>query len=496
MAEWKHLITEWLNEYSALRENELKSFAAEHEHNHEIATAIFNLLYSEDENESQSNKKGDEFDQQMLENVCIQLFSFYRSKEIELHRFTLQFVPTLIYRYLSSVAQGNTKSCRCIETLLIGLYNFEVVDENGKPKVVSFRLPSLAQASIYHEPLSLGSQFLTESALRRWEECNTKLVSWGPHSQVEVINAQNRLKVMAALFFIYNRHLSLLPKLALRHFCIASSRIVTQGFQKKSGAAVGRSIPRIPVSSNFLLEMIEGSYFAMFNEFYTLAFQAVKDIDQRAEYELLPDVMLVTSAVINSLKNSPSGQPCDGPMGISVALSPATTTVTMSKSMITNASFRTKKLPDDIPIQAGQVAPIDSADMLTSITEEGEADTPIQRGTGVRNSKPKLSAFPGLGKKSKDAKDKTGTTAEKKVTVKDASKGIWNSLSGGGDMVDAQQKTNAVDSFDGNGSIKDEISMTSVQNSTENSDTRSQVTTDSLDMETTPRFAAMQVSSV
>lgn len=39
------------------------------------------------------------------------------------------------------------------------------------------------------------------------------------------------------------------------------------------------------------------------------------------------------------------GQPCDGPMGISVALSPATTTVTMSKSMITNASFRTKKLP-------------------------------------------------------------------------------------------------------------------------------------------------------
>lgn len=56
----------------------------------------------------------------MLENVCVQLFSFYRSKEIELQRFTLQFVPTLIYIYLSSVAQGYTKNCRCIETLLIG----------------------------------------------------------------------------------------------------------------------------------------------------------------------------------------------------------------------------------------------------------------------------------------------------------------------------------------------------------------------------------------
>ncbi|CAG9585480.1 unnamed protein product [Danaus chrysippus] len=476
MAEWKHLITEWFNEYAALRENEIKSFAAEHEHNHEIATAIFNLLYSEDESENQAKGQRNEADQQMLENVCIQLFSFYRSKQVELQRFTLQFVPTLIYTYLSNVAQGNTKACRCIETLLIGLYNFEVVDENGKPKVVSFRLPSLAQASIYHEPLSLGSQFLTESALRRWEECNTKLVKWGPHAQVETINAQNRLKVMAALLFIYNGQLSLLPKLSLRHFCIAASRIVTQGFNTKPGT---KSIQRIPVSSNFMLEMIEGAYYAMFNEFYTFALQAVKDIDQRAQYEMLPDVMLVTSAVINSLMNNPTGQPCDGPMGISVALSPATTTVTMSKSMITNASFRTKKLPDDIPIQAGQAVPTDSAEMLTSITEEGE-DTPIQRGA-VRSSKPRHG---GLLSKKKDSKDKAN---DKKTPTQ---KGIWNSLSGGGDMVDAN-----TDGFEANGSVKDEISMTSVQNSSENSDSRSQVTTDSLDMET-PRFAAMQVSSV
>ncbi|KPJ15082.1 Hyccin [Papilio machaon] len=495
MSECKQLITEWLNEYASLQDNEIKSFAAEHEHNHEIATAIFNLLYSEDKDEVQTCNK-DELYEQLLENVCVQLFSFYRSKEIELQRFTLQFVPTLMFNYLSAIAQGSSKNTRCIETLLIGLYNFEVVDESGKPKVVSFRLPSLAQASIYHEPLSLGSQFLTESALRRWEECNTKLVSWGPLSQVETINAQNRLKVMAALLFIYNRQLSLLPKLALRHFCIAASRIVTQGFHKKPGAS--KSIPRIPVSPNFLLEMVEGSYFAMFNEFYTLALQAVKDIDQRAQYELFADVMLVTSAVMNSLKNSPSGQPCDGPMGISVALSPATTTVTMSKSMITNASFRTKKLPDDIPIQPGQAVAAESADMLSSITEEAEADAaPMQRGGVIRNSKPKLSSFPVLGKKTKDGKEKTIAPNEKKNSGKDSSKGIWNALgSGAGDMVDAQQK-GLDNSFDANNSLKDEISMTSVLNSADNSDTRSQGTTDSLDMEApSSRFAAMQVSSV
>lgn len=84
-------------------------------------------------------------------------------------------------------------------------------------------------------------------------------------------------------------------------------RIVTQGFNKKITTPSGKPVPRIPVSSSFLLEMIEGAYFAMFNEFYTLAHQAVQDIDQRAQYELFPDVMLVTSAVINSLKNNPSG---------------------------------------------------------------------------------------------------------------------------------------------------------------------------------------------
>lgn len=41
---------------------------------------------------------------------------------------------------------------------------------------------------------------------------------------------------------------------------------------------------------------------------------------------------------------NPSGQPSDGPMGISVALSPTTIVTTVSRA-ITNASFRAKKLP-------------------------------------------------------------------------------------------------------------------------------------------------------
>lgn len=57
MSEWKQLISEWIAEYSSLQENEIKSFAAEHEHNHEIATALFNLFYCEEETEVNSHSK-------------------------------------------------------------------------------------------------------------------------------------------------------------------------------------------------------------------------------------------------------------------------------------------------------------------------------------------------------------------------------------------------------------------------------------------------------
>lgn len=67
---------------------------------------------------------------------------------------------------------------------------------------------------------------LTESAVRRFEECNTKLVSWGPLKHVETLNAQNRLKVMTALLFVYNQELGFLKKSALEQMCKVASKYV------------------------------------------------------------------------------------------------------------------------------------------------------------------------------------------------------------------------------------------------------------------------------
>lgn len=73
-------------------------------------------------------------------------------------------------------------------------------------------------------------------------------------------------------------------------------------------------IPRIPLSSAFLVELVHAIYFAMFNGFGTVAIQTLEDIHNRACFEMYPELILITSAIRNSLHANPSGQPSDGPM--------------------------------------------------------------------------------------------------------------------------------------------------------------------------------------
>jgi hypothetical protein len=79
--------------------------------------------------------------------------------------------------------------------------------------------------------MSLAPASLTENALRRLEECNTKLVRWGPLPQLERIIAQNRLVVMTSLLFIYNRHISSLQKHSLDQLCKVASKLVSVGLE-------------------------------------------------------------------------------------------------------------------------------------------------------------------------------------------------------------------------------------------------------------------------
>ena len=89
-----------------------------------------------------------------------------------------------------------------------------------------------------------------------------------------------------------------------------------QGFSKQPPGAqqrtasdtslVPRLLPRVPVSSQLLLEFVHAVYYAMFNG-CSQATSALDDLATRANYECYPDVLLVTNAIRNSLLVNPSG---------------------------------------------------------------------------------------------------------------------------------------------------------------------------------------------
>uniref|UniRef100_A0A2L2YKJ0 Hyccin n=1 Tax=Parasteatoda tepidariorum TaxID=114398 RepID=A0A2L2YKJ0_PARTP len=228
--------------------------------------------------------------------------------------------------------------------------------------------------------MSLSHTVLSERALSRLEYAETRTIKVGAHSEVEKINASNRLHVMTVLMWLYNLHIGTMSTFSHMSVCKMCSRIVKQGFNRtnrpnyagESSSSYNnphpRPIARIPLSSSFLLEIVHAVYFATFNGLASIGLQTLDELHARATQEMLSDVLLVTNAIRHSLKTNPSGQPCDGPMCISIALSPTTVVSTVTRA-ITNASFRAKKLPDDIPIQEKDGA---ENTHLSSINEESE----------------------------------------------------------------------------------------------------------------------------
>nr|CAH7713663.1 unnamed protein product [Callosobruchus chinensis] len=306
----------------------------------------------------------------------------------------MQFIPSLAFLHLSDKTQTS------VQTLLVSLYNLEVIDSKGQPRTVSFRIPSIAQSSIYHDSSMLERAFIAENSLRRWEDCNTKLISWGPLPQVECLNAQNRQRVVTALMFLYTRQMADVIQQGIEFTCRGISRLVTQGFGASTASSnrsscassspqQGSSLCRVPVSAPLLIELVHVIYHAA-EKCAAVAIQALHDVIQRATYECYAEVLLAGNAIKNLMHHSPT---------VSAAPRPSSHSHGVSKSMITNASFRTKKLPDDIPIQDPN-QPAQSDVPLDSITEEHE-DGDKKSKAGALKHLPKL---PGLSKKHKQNK--------------------------------------------------------------------------------------------
>ncbi|XP_051818188.1 hyccin isoform X1 [Antechinus flavipes] len=318
----KGVVEEWLSEFKTLPETSISEYARNLKDKSALVSSLYKVIQ-----EPQS---------ELLEPVCHQLFEFYRSGEKKLLLFTLQFLPELMWCYLTMSTAWKRQSTGCVEALLLGVYNLEIVDKQGHNKVLSFTIPSLSKPSIYHEPSSIGSMALTESALS--QHGLSKVVYSGPHPQREMLTAQNKFEVLTFLLLCYNAALTYMPSVSLQSLCQISSRICICGYPRQHVRKYKGINSRIPVSSEFMVQLLTGVYFAFYNGEWDMAQTALEDILYRAQLELYPEPLLVANAIKTSLPAVAMKSSKEGKRSIQVEITQTSSRI--SRNAVTSMSIR------------------------------------------------------------------------------------------------------------------------------------------------------------
>ncbi|KAM9709974.1 hyccin 2 isoform 3-T3 [Menidia menidia] len=315
------VVEEWLSEFKSLPDTHIPSYAGSLHLKKSLVLALYRVI--QDPNN------------ELLEPVCHQLFELYRSSEDRLRRFTLQFLPELVWVYLRITASRDRQSNGCIEALLLGMYNLEIVDKDGNSKLLSFTIPSLSKPSVYHEPSSLGSMALTEGALCQHDLI--RVVYSGLHPQRETFTAQNRFEVLCFLMLCYNSAVVYMPLSSYQSVCRMSSRLCVCGFPRQQQKLWREPCNRVLLDPEFMVQMLTAVYHAIYNGEWEMGREALEDIVYRAQLELYSQPLLLGNAMKNSL---PESAP-DAPQGRKVLQVEVTPTINrISISAITTASIR------------------------------------------------------------------------------------------------------------------------------------------------------------
>ncbi|XP_066530599.1 hyccin isoform X2 [Hoplias malabaricus] len=303
------VVEEWLSEFKTLPETAISSYASSLKEKASLVPALYKVI-----RENYSD---------LLEPVCHQLFEFYRSGEPGLQRFTLQFLPELVWNYLSVSSVRDPHCSGCIEALLLGIYNLEIVDKDGQSRILTFTVPSLSKPSVYHEPSAIGSMALTEGALAN--HGLSRVVYSGPHIQRETFTAQNRFEVLTFLLLCYNAALSYMTSSSLQSLCQLSSRC---------------------------------------NGESELGSKALDDVLYRSQLELYPEALLVGNAIKSSLRGAALKSNKEGTRSIQVEITPSASRI--SRNAVTSLSIRGHRWKRHDAVDLG------SPDELMEISEVDE----------------------------------------------------------------------------------------------------------------------------
>ncbi|CAI5441926.1 unnamed protein product [Caenorhabditis angaria] len=298
----------------------------------------------------------------LVQSIIGQILSLYYKGGI-LRLYALQYVPGFIALYLLALSKKQQKSATLFETFFVAVYNEEiVVDPNSDvKKVEEVRIPSIRYPSIYHDPSKMQSHSEVSTIRPGSIASVLTTVRIGPFPTYPLITASNKFVVLSRILKSINQSLFVVSsEVVSRHICLATLSICRSGFsfpdtgfnnkvlENEQSQEVIEDFTRKPrqhVASNLLLEFLTGSYLALFNGCADLALRAIDSIHLRAQYEMLPEVLLVVNSIRNSLLDNPLSKEKRGELMWTRQYKEK------RKDMVTNASLRMKRMPEDIPVQ-------------------------------------------------------------------------------------------------------------------------------------------------
>ncbi|GFO14185.1 hyccin [Plakobranchus ocellatus] len=237
-----------------------------------------------------------------------------------------------------------------LHTVIVVCRALDIVHPDGSQNVESFRIPTVSRSSVYHES-RIGGDSLTEHNLRQLNNCH------------------GTFSILSHVMLIFNNDIDSVHSLSLEALCRVTSKLCNAGFVAGGqDAESGQS--RIGLHSSLLIELLAGIYFAMFNGYSNAALKAIEAAHERASYELFSDVLLVTSGLLNYQKFNQL--PSENLKGIHMRKRNS-----LVKNFITNASFKAKKLPDDIEMVDEEGQPVHGGSRLATVDEEVGGNNPL-----------------------------------------------------------------------------------------------------------------------
>uniref|UniRef100_A0A915HX28 Hyccin n=1 Tax=Romanomermis culicivorax TaxID=13658 RepID=A0A915HX28_ROMCU len=327
-------------------------------------------------------------DQSVMENLCQELLTlYYRGGGSKC--LCIQTLPAAVGTYIFAVALGKRKFCAPLETFLLSIYNNEVAKKTtNDDSVEEIRLHPLISPSIYHkEPSTLltGTTFI-DNGVNKCRANFPVTVKIGPYPSCAALNAENNLCSSGFDFPKLSKLTKLKANVSSRKI---SSLLSLDSFldhgngesnENASTSASSLNPPRLYLHPSFLLELLNTVYFAIFaqkSSFYAL--EALESLHNRASYELFEPVLLATNAMIYDVTQnatvflprgqdafvttlttddgiiSPTSESYTEPSSSSSSIGPLGRSLSKlgskGRGLVTNASLRIKKLPDDIPVR-------------------------------------------------------------------------------------------------------------------------------------------------